>query len=221
MAPAVCSELLAKHAAAYKEAVNHQFLVQVAEQTADKSFEAWLSQDLHFVLGYIKIVSLTLARVPRDADPKKAESDAAGFARAIGSMCEEFAFFREQAAHHNIQLHYTDDSVGPVTRRYIDYLTKLANEGTYAELLMGVWAAERIYLDSWSYAGEKTPLNKPNKWQTFINHWTEPDFVKFVTWLEGLADEAAGEVTEKVEKVFQTIIQLEVDFWSAAVESQP
>ncbi|KAJ3055295.1 hypothetical protein HK097_010952 [Rhizophlyctis rosea] len=220
MAPSITNELLARNAAAYKQAVNHRFLKGVAEQTANESFQAWLSQDLHFVLGYIKILSLTLARVPKEAKPGKAESDLVGFATAIGSITEEFAFFREQAKIHDIPLTYTDDTIGPVTRRYIEYLTKLATEGSYAELLTGVWAAERIYLDSWSYAAESTPLNKTNKWQKFINHWTKPDFVAFVNWLEGLTDEAAGEVSEKVDNVFKAIIQLEVEFWDAAVAAE-
>ena len=91
--------------------------------------------------GAVKILPM---QKPVHMDSHKPQSDLVGFATAIGSMTEEFAFFREQAKIHDIPLTYTDDTIGPVTRRYIDYLTKLATEGSYAELLTGVWAAERV-----------------------------------------------------------------------------
>ncbi|KAJ3281437.1 hypothetical protein HK104_011472 [Borealophlyctis nickersoniae] len=220
MSSTVCTDLLTSNAESYKSAVTHRFLKRVAEQTATKSFETWLSQDLHFVLGYLKVLALVLSRLPAEGNADRLESDIFALTTALSSISDEASFFRAQAAAHNIPLSYTAGSIGPVTKKYVDYLTKLATEGSFGEVLVAVWAAEKIYLDSWTYAAESTPLNRQNKYQKFINHWTKPEFAAFVAWLEGFTNDATGSVKPEFERVFQTVIQLEIEFWDAAIAAE-
>ncbi|KAI9005341.1 hypothetical protein BC832DRAFT_485853 [Gaertneriomyces semiglobifer] len=213
----VCHQLLERHAALYKEAVTHPFLSAVANGTADKAFERWLTQDFHFLLTYIQFLSNVVARVPRDADPAAREELIKGMLVAIQSMCREALFFRDQAESLGIDLDYGAEVVSPITQQYQRFLSQIASEAAWAEVLVVTWAVERVYLDSWSFAAERVALRRPNKYQIFISNWANKDFAKFVQWLEDIANAAASEVSPEIERLFKEVVQLEIGFWNAAV----
>ncbi|KNC96453.1 uncharacterized protein SPPG_08045 [Spizellomyces punctatus DAOM BR117] len=217
MSSNTCNRLLQKYSDRYKDAVNHVFLKRVADSTADEAFEKWLIQDFHFVVAYLKFLSIVLSRVPSDASPETAEGLTKGFLSALGEISKEALFFRDQASSMNIKLGYTDDSLGETFRKYIDYLIKVANESSFPEVLITLWAVEKVYLDSWSYAAELVPLNRPNKYDRFIKHWANADFAKFVGWLETIANDATPEITPEIEDAFRTVVEFEVQCWDTAL----
>ncbi|KAI8908688.1 hypothetical protein DFJ77DRAFT_472969 [Powellomyces hirtus] len=219
-APTVTAQLLTRNADAYSLATHHAFLSKVAHSTADRAFERWLTQDFHFVVAYLKFLSTVLARVPTHvATSAAAEPLVKGFVDAIESIAQEARFFRDRAATMNIELTYTAESMTPTTQTYLAFLDTVAREGTWAETLVALWAVEKVYLDSWTFAAEAMPLNRPNKYDRFIRHWANAEFARFVTWLETIANDATGPLLAPgVEKVFQTVVHLEIAFWDAALQ---
>ncbi|KAJ3020863.1 hypothetical protein HKX48_000093 [Thoreauomyces humboldtii] len=209
--------LLAEHAEAYRLATQHPFLHHVANNNADKAFERWLTQELHFIIGYIRFLTTVLSRVSAEAPAGEAEGIIKGLLATIEGMTKEAQFFLERGSAMAITFGYTDDTMNAVTRRYLAFLTGVAEDSSWAETLVTMWIVEKVYLDSWTYAAEIQPLSLPNKYERFIKHWANAEFAALVSWLEGLACQAAPKVSPEVNDVFKTVLTLELEFWDAAL----
>ncbi|KAJ3151524.1 hypothetical protein HDU89_001967 [Geranomyces variabilis] len=213
------ARLLNSHAESYAVATRHEFLSRVATagEAGDVAFDRWLAQDFHFVVAYLKFISVVLARAPAENLGDRTEPIVAGFLTAIENISKEAHFFRSAAAEMSIPLSYSASSLTPSTARYIAFLDRVASESTWAEALLVLWAVERVYLDSWTFAAESMPLKK-GKYERFVRHWANAEFAEFVQWLEGLADaEVRGALTPKMNELFKNVVELEIAFWDSAV----
>ncbi|KAI8822251.1 uncharacterized protein EV422DRAFT_526199 [Fimicolochytrium jonesii] len=240
--------LLATHADQYKKATNHLFLASVAharttrktvaaeegsvDVRVDDAFARWLTQDFHFVNAYLKFLSGVLARVPTECGEDSAEALTEGFLKAIGNISAEALFFRTAGAPLGITLDYTHATLHPTTARYLSFLERIVSSASWPAALVALWAVERVYLDSWTYASERMPLMnaKELKYAHFVRHWANAEFRGFVEWLEEIADaavvrafEGGVEMKEKLEAeidaVFKEVVELEIAFWDMALES--
>lgn len=75
-----------------------------------------------------------------------------GFLTAIENISKEAQFFRETSASMGISLQYTDDSIGTTTKKYIEFLMNVANEGSWSEALITLWAVEKVHFCYFMFA---------------------------------------------------------------------
>lgn len=192
--------LLHSSADAWSRATAHPFLDAVRDGTLPwDRFDAWLVQDHHFVGDLLRFQARLLARAPRSAR--------AVLAAGTVGLIQELEWFETIAGQRGSDL---EDAREPATMAYADLLTHL-DAAPVEEALVGLWAIERAYLDSWSYAAPGAPAYRP-----FVTHWTTAEFAAYVTGLEVAADASDGSRPASSEAVFAAVAQAESNFWDMA-----
>jgi thiaminase/transcriptional activator TenA len=189
-------DLPARHEEAWLRATRHPFLAQVREGTLpEDAFAVWLVQDYLFVSDLLRFQARLLAVAPREAQ--------AVLAGGAVALVDELAWFEGHAERLRLDL---GAERLPATRAYAELLARLetAESGT---ALTALWALERVYLDSWSFAA---PAAEP--YDEFVAHWTTPEFHAYVGALEAAADAAGGREDE-----FLAVVEAEEAFWDTAL----
>jgi thiaminase len=192
------AELLQRHAAAWRGATAHPFLVGIRDGVLpESSFDTWLVQDARFVADLLRFQARLLARAPRPAQ--------AVLAAGAGALVAELTWFEEQAAVRGLDL--TTPALPP-TAAYAELLERLDGADVPTALL-ALWTIERTYLDAWSQASPGAP-----GYREFVEHWTVPGFAGYVSDLAAAADE----VGSGDEAVFLELVAAETAFWDMALE---
>jgi formylaminopyrimidine deformylase / aminopyrimidine aminohydrolase len=201
------SELLERHPTMLRDATRHPFLDAVRRGALPAgAFEAWLTQDYLFAADLLVFQSRLLARAPR--------SDQAVLVGGLVAVEAELGWFEGRAGERGLRLEATRH---PTTGEYRDFLLELENE-PYAAGITALWALERAYLEAWRSAAPGHP-----DYREFVEHWTTPEFARYVAALEeaaGFALESGdwGE-QERAEAAFLEVARLEKDFWEMAWSS--
>lgn len=187
-------EILRAHAEAWRRATRHPFLVGIRDGTLpEHAFAAWLGQDRLFVSDLLWFQARLLARSPRAAQRV--------LAVGVLALVDEQDWFDVQAERLAPEL---ETVRMPATRAYRALLERLDGE-PFGAAVTALWVLERVYLDAWSYAAPSGP-----PYDTFVEHWTTPQFCAYVQELEALVDAAHGDVVTAV-------LEAEVAFWEAAL----
>lgn len=199
--------LLKDHAALWERATRHPFLDGVREGTLDEAaFARWLVQDYHFVRRGFTFLAHMLAEAPRRDQPL--------LVGGVEAIEAELSWFEENAGAFGLDL---DQPLLPPCRAYTDFLLALPRE-PYAAQVVGLWAMEQAYMDAWN-----TARPAEERYQEFVDHWTNPDFEDWVDALAAAADEAldGASYTEHhaARESFRWIARYERDFWQMAFES--
>ena len=92
----------------------------------------------------------------------------------------------------------------PAPYAYRTPLERLDREH-FEAAITALWVLERVCLDAWSFAAPAAP-----PYDTFVDHWTTPEFRSYVDELEALADLSHGDVVAAV-------LEAEVAFWETAL----
>lgn len=182
-------------------ATQHPFLRAVGEGTAS-TFGVWLAQDALFVADLVAFQARLVARAPRSAQGL--------LAQGVVGLVAELDWFDVQAASLAVSL-----DVAPMraTRDYRALLSRLDGE-RYPRAVIGLWVLERVYLESWRYAGT---CGAAGPYTAAVAHWTDPIFARYVAGLEELANAAlADETNDAVEDVMRMVLAQEVAFWDMA-----
>lgn len=191
------TELLQRHAGAWRGATAHPFLAAVRDGSLPPAaFDTWLVQDARFVADLLRFQARLLARAPRSAQPVLADG--------LVSLVAELGWFEEQAAARGLDL-----TAPPLaaTVAYAELLARL-DAADVATGLTALWTIERTYLDAWSAALPGAPA-----YREFVEHWTVPEFAGYVAGLEVAAD-AAGVVDDAL---FAEVVAAETAFWDMAM----
>lgn len=191
------TDLLVRHADAWRRATRHPFLHGVRDgSVAPAAFDTWLVQDAYFVADLLRFQARLLARSPRAAQPV--------LAAGCVALVEELAWFEDLAAARGLDL---DRPRLPATEAYARLLERL-DGADVATALTALWTIERTYLDAWSAALPGAP-----DYREFVEHWTVPGFAAYVTSLQEAAD-AAGPADDGV---FLQVTDAETAFWETAL----
>jgi formylaminopyrimidine deformylase / aminopyrimidine aminohydrolase len=192
------TELLQRHAAAWRSATAHPFLTAVRDGSVPvAAFDTWLVQDARFVADLLGFQARLLARAPRPAQ--------AVLAAGLVALVDELTWFEEQAAARGLDL---AAPAQPATAGYAALLDRL-DSADVPTALTALWTIERTYLDAWS-----TARPGAREYREFVEHWTDPGFAGYVAGLERAAD-AVGEGSEQV---FLEVVAAETAFWDMARE---
>ncbi|KAJ1310037.1 hypothetical protein OPQ81_006790 [Rhizoctonia solani] len=216
---------------AYIAATNHPFLQQAGQGTLPESTLAhWLYQDrIYAAHAYPRFVGLLIAKIPfqtRDlasfrSDVTRAEStnrrilECLSF--SLGNIVQEVKFFETTAGSIDTQNSTEIESERPETRNYTAEMARVASLGTLEEGLVFLWAMEKMYLDSWTFASRQTGQGRSKGLNAFITNWTSDEFKKFVDDLERLVDlldiEPGSDAWRQAEIIWNRVIELEEEFW--------
>lgn len=191
----------------------HPFLVAVAEGTLpDAAFATWLVQDYFYVRELVPFMGILIAKAPPEWRPPLAE--------AVVVFNRELDLFRQQAGALGISL--DGQEMGPTCHAYVQFMLATAYARPFAEAFTVHYAAERAYLDAWTWVRDHQ--RGPSRWQAFIDHWSSDSFRTYVTWLaetlDALANRASSAERNAMEHAFRMTVRYEYLFWEMALTRQ-
>lgn len=191
----------------------HPFLVAVAEGTLpDAAFVTWLVQDYFYVRELVPFMGVLIAKAPPEWRPSLAE--------AVVAFNRELDLFRQQAEALGIS--FVGQEMAPTCHAYVHFMLATAYARPFAEAFTVHYAAERAYLDAWTWVREHQ--QGPSRWQAFIDNWTSDAFRAYVDWLGEKVDElaATASAAERVAmtRAFHMTVRYEWLFWEMALSGQ-
>ena len=196
------ANLPARDPTGWARATRHPFLTAVRDGTLpEATFNAWLVQDYRFVTDLLRFQARLLARAPRTTQPVLANGAVA--------LVDELAWFERHADERRLDL---SAPPLPATVVYAELLERLDGTDVAVALAM-LWAIEWVYLDAWSHAAPGAAA-----YRDFVNHWTTPQFGRYVTALATAADEALEHPGggSDVYRWFGEVVHAESKFWDMA-----
>lgn len=193
--------------------LTHPFLEKTAEGTIpDNTFKIWMQQDYIFVREAIPFMAVLLAKGPI---PLRSN-----FIQFMVGLEQELELFRKNAKKQGIKL--GDFQPSPTCHAYIQFLMNTAYNQSFEEGFTVLYAAEKVYLDSWMTV--KTQLKGSSPWQSFIDNWTSEAFQQYVDWLATTFDElVAGQPESKLKTytdLFNMTARYEYLFWDMAANQE-
>ncbi len=193
--------------------LNHPFLAETAKGTiSDQTFKTWLVQDYFYVRELIPFMGVLIAKAPPGLR--------APLTDAVVVFNRELALFREQAEAHGVVLE--GQEMAPTCHAYVQFMLATAYSRPFEEAFTVHYAAEKAYLDSWSWV--KAHQSGSSRWQAFIDNWSSDAFRQYVSWLEETLDRlVAGwrdEDLAKLEALFVLTARYEYRFWEMAFSGE-
>ena len=197
-------------------ATDHRFTEELHAGTIDDAvFRRYLVQDYAFLETLIG----TFGHALGDAPSMAATSRLADF---LGTLTddEDDYFERSFDTLEVPAAERTDPTLQPVTRALQDLLERAAREGGYAETLAVLVPAEWIYR---SWAGKGTELPARDYLAEWVTIHDNPAFDEFVSWLRTELDRegkaASNRRQQRLTRLFERTVELEVAFFDAAFET--
>ena len=194
--PVAASELLQRHADAWRAATLHPFLLGVHHgDLAEGVFAAWLQQDHLFVGDLLGFQARLLAKAPRSGQKI--------LATGLVALEAELTWFEENAIRDGVVL---SRSRNPVTDAYRTELDQLLMK-PFEVGVTGLWALELAYLQAWRGSAPGA-----FEYREYVEHWTAPGFADYVAGLEQHAIDSPA-----AEAAWLRIVRLERKFWDMAM----
>ncbi|KAI0164651.1 hypothetical protein GGR57DRAFT_206439 [Xylariaceae sp. FL1272] len=226
----------------YTRATQCAFLSLAGQGRLPKeNLSQWLSQDRLYAQAYVRFIGGLMSRVklPLAFDASTTSTISwrilSLLQGCLSGIMRELQFFEETAKSHGLDLALTatgGEEFGPneVTGMYIELFDSFAAQGDGSKGLLDglvvLWATEKAYLDSWSFArskkeGEKSgdDLDGGALREKFIPNWTSEEFTEFVKEIGDCLDAYADELVisedgvGKCLHVFKSVLVLEEKFW--------
>jgi thiaminase/transcriptional activator TenA len=191
------SELLQRHAPAWRAATAHPFLDGVRRgDLPPGALAAWLEQDHLFVCDLLAFQARLLAKAPRSAQKV--------LAAGLVGLESELTWFEARAVGEGLRL---PAARHPTTEAYRAELERLLAE-PFEVGITSLWGLERAYLEAWRGAAPGAP-----PYREYVEHWTAPEFADYVAGLE-----AHATASPAAEAAWLRIVGLEREFWDLALE---
>lgn len=200
----------------WTDATEHRFTEELIDGTlSDEVFRRYLVQDFAFVNTLTSAIGHGAGQAPTLA----AKAELAQFLQVVATDETDY-FERAFDALSVPESDRRDPSFSPTTARFDDLLTRAALEGGYAETLAVIVPVEWIYLTWANRAGDQRPE------QFYLEEWidlhTGEGFESTVTFLRNELDSIAPTLSSRrrnrVARLFEQAVTLEVDFFEMAYE---
>jgi thiaminase len=187
----------------------HPFLAETAAGTISRDvFARWMQQDYLFVREAVPFLAILLARAPATLRRPLGE--------ALAALHRELEVFERLAREHHVALEGI--RMLPTCHAYVHFLLATAYGRSFPEAFTVLYAAEKAYLDAWSWVKQQQRATSP--WQAFIENWTSSTFCEYVEWLghtlDGLAYGVPDSLRAAMRELFLTTAQYELRFWDMA-----
>jgi thiaminase (transcriptional activator TenA) len=205
--------LQAKNQATWDAMVTHRFCRDLAsDRLSEAAFVRYLRFEHAFVRAAIGIFAYALAKAPTAADQDHLISVLAGLAG------EQEDYFRRAFARLGLDpAPLAPDALPEAARGLREGVLTIAAEGSFAEILTAMLAAEWMYLTWCEQAHARSPKREaPADW---IRLHVEPDFRTQVDWLRRRLAEIgpvlATEEQARCANHFGRVLALEIAFHDA------
>ena len=204
-------ELRARHGRLWERTVTHPFVQELGADTlALERFQRYFLQDYVFLRDFCTLLALGVAKAP-DLDGARRLA-----VFLAGVLQGEEQLFRRTFHEWGLKPEqYARPEPLPAATAFGNLMTRVAYEGSFAELLTVLVVTEWSYLD-WAtrlvQAGRRPSTRVYWDW---IEIHSNAEFRDFVEWLVRLLDDTPlGEgQRSRVEELFQTTLRCELAFW--------
>ena len=207
------SELQKDVAPLWEKMVTHRFVQELGDGTLPwEEFQRYFEQDYVFLRqGWIHMISLGIAKSP-DFDSARVLT---GFLNSVLDG-EEGLFqraFREMGLSE-------EDVKGlealPTTYAFASYLTNVAYQGGFKEIITAFLCLEWTYLD-WAQRLEAAGARPGNEYyQGWIDVHAGAELEGLVRWMREVLDAEPPEDEERLRGIFLDILRYEYMFWEMA-----
>lgn len=207
-----------RDSSAWEEATRHRFVEQYRDGALeDDVFRSYLVEDYAFLEMGARVTALAAADAPT--------MDEMGYLAdqlAVLTGGENDYFLRAFEELGVPEHEYEESDLHPTTEAFNDFMLRVANQHGYEETLAAVTAAEWVYLDWCTYAGE----TDHDRW--YLEEWIDIHVVKefedYVDWLRTQLDELGPQLSsrreERIERTFRRTVELEARFFDAAYDTE-
>ncbi|MBI2872741.1 MAG: TenA family protein [Chloroflexi bacterium] len=209
-------ELRQRHGDLWERMVTHPFVRELGDGTLPRrKLRHYFLQDRLFVDALVKTVALAIAKAPDS-----------GVARPLGDFLRDVLHAEDDLFRRTFQSLGVDAEEqraarpSEVTLAFSSYLVCLAYEGTFEETVCALLVTEWTYHD-WAtrlVAARKLPGD--DLYRGWIDIHVAETLGQFVAFLRSHLDRAdlGPRGRERVEQVFSTVLQYELEFWEAAYQ---
>jgi len=193
----------------------HPFIRGIADGTlAAERFRVWLRQDYVYLIEYVRVASLGVARAPDEGSMKRFAETAH---RVLGM---ELDLHRGYAAEFGVTPEeLARERMYPAYQAYSDHLQRTATLGELAELP----AALLPCLWGYSWIGEQLAKHPPPpdpRYARWVELYASERFREVADWCRDLTDrlaEQCGSATrDRAEQAFLLSCRYELACWDAA-----
>lgn len=196
--------LLKRHANPLEGFLHHEFFHQVEQGTLSRTArDAYFVYEHRFVEEAVVVLGHILTKAPTTASRTHIVS------MLHGLVTDQFAMFDRILARIGRPTRATPASVA----NFCVGMTAISRDGSYAEGLAAMFAAE------WTYARVSERLRAATVEDELLRDWfdlhTQPRFLEGVAWLEAELDAVAHAHAPEVSETFLRAIALEIDFHDA------
>lgn len=193
----------------------HPFVRGIGDGTLPvEIFGYWLRQDYLYLIDYARLFAAGVLRAPDLATMTT-------MAQLVHEILHtEMALHRSYVAEFGITAEDLEREVkAPTCQGYTDFLLRTATTGDFAELLAAllpcVWGYAEV---GQRLAGRGRPADE--RYARWIAMYASDEFGALGAWCRGLVDRvaegAAADVRERMERAFVTSSQYELAFWEMA-----
>ncbi|HEX9975219.1 MAG TPA: hypothetical protein VGD14_24415 [bacterium] len=202
-------QLLQRSQLIWDRILDHRFLkMTAAGSIPEQTFKTWMQQDYVFVREAIPFVAVLLAKAPMNLR--------SNLIQVLSGLDQELGLFRKNAERHGVNLEGVEPA--PTCHAYIQFLMTTGYNNSFEEGFAVLYAAEKVYLDSWMAV--KNNLKGKSPWQEFIDNWASEGFQTYVDWLGTTLDDLVAGKPErdlkKIENLFMMTARYEFMFWEMA-----
>ncbi len=188
------------HWRGWEKVIGHPFLRLVSENAlSQRSAQAWIEQNYHFVEGMLAFQADLLKRAP--------QRHRLVLANGLSSIVEDLDWMLYQPIDLAAPPH-------PARQRYIAFLRMLGQQ-PYPVGITGLWAINRIFHDAWNAAAPRS-----RAFMNLAEHWSLPEFMAYLHDLSEAAAEALDAASEdevrRINALIEEIIRLELASWDMA-----
>lgn len=218
----VTAQLKNKYSWLWNAAIDHRFITELGEGTLSRErFARYFAQDYIFINDLVKMAGVAVAKAPDNKTARPVEE----FLNAI--LGAEDALFIDAFKTLGVpEVDYLNAEALPTTLAFGNFLVRLAYEGTFREICMGMLATEGVYL-AWGdrlRAEGADPAASGSELGVFYQGWidlhTDDALGPIVRYLTSVIDQASPSEILRLEAIFEQALRYEVAFWDMAYEGE-
>ena len=196
----------------WEKTVTHPFVIELGEGTLPgEKFNLYFQQDHLFLRDWITLMCGGITKAPDFASARPLAAFVHGALQGEEGLFQQF--FKETGLS---QKEVQNLKHLPTAFAYSGYLRRMANEGTFHEIITTLLGIEWPYLE-WAQrlaAAGKHPENR--YYQAWIDIHAGKEMEDFVTWMRYVLDNATVADGGRLREIFLTALRYEYLFWEMA-----
>ena len=200
----------------WEKTVTHPFVTELGDGTLPEAkFNIYFQQDHLFLRDWISLMCCGISKAPDFASARPLAAFVNGALGGEEGLFQQF--FRDAGLSQEEvrELKYL-----PTSLAYSGYLGRMANEGSFLEIITTLLGIEWPYLD-WAKrlaAAGKHPENR--YYQVWIDIHAGNEMDGFVTWMRDIIDNHPVTDVDGLKAMFLSTLRYEYLFWEMAYRGE-